>query len=335
LLDDWQGGGTFNFASLTEPSVSLVPLSLTPPENIRDRFLKAGGGRIDRKEVRIRACNAMARNLPDFKRVINDSKEWAIVGFGPSINDSIEDIRKLRDKGIPIVSVNKAHDWLLERGVVPWGHILLDPKEWVSEYVQKPRKDVRYFVASQCHDKTFDALDGYPIFLWHAGQDFPEGSEPSTVLREKWPTKPWHVVPGPTTVGLRAIYLGAQLGAEKFHLFGLDSSRAAGKLHAGPKAEAPDAEPGSLKLKHKGVKYHFESNSHMTRQQFDFDNMLEKLPEQVKSGMLPKGIDITVHGYGLLPFFAAMHGLHAKPEFNADPARVGGYTMATPIASAA
>lgn len=323
-----------NFAPLDPSNFDLVPLNLGPlPQtqfdktNVKDRFLAAGGGRIDRAEVRKRAANAMARKLPHHLKVINEAHEWAIIGGGPSLKDSLPEIRRLKRNGANIVSVNKSHDWLLDNGITPWAHVLLDPKDWVAKYVQKPRRDVRYFIASQCHDDTFDALDGFPVFLWHAGQDFPEGPEPTCVLREKWPTVPWFIVPGPTTVGLRAIFLGSQLGASKFHLFGLDSSRTPnGPLHAYAKPEAPDAQPGTLKLKHNGTKYSFDTNSHMARQQFDFDKLLTELPDQVKAGNLSPSIDITVHGSGLLPTFAAMHGLHAKPECNEDPGKVGGYT---------
>lgn len=323
MLDDWQGG-TLNLSGLTSPTIE--PLFANPAPSIKDRFLNSGGGRIDRAEVRRRACNAMARNLPDFTRCINEASEWAIVGGGPSINDNVDQIRKLKARGVNIVSVNKSHDWLLEHGITPWGHILLDPKEWVAGYVKKPLKTVRYFVASQCHDDTFEALKDFPVFLWHAGQDFPEGAEPNKVLREKWPRAMWHVVPGPTTVGLRALFLGSQLGASHFHLFGMDSSRSSGRLHGYDKPEAPDAEPGTLKLRHKGFKYSFETNSHMARQQFDFDKLIEDMQGHMERGHLPKNFNVTVYGSGLLPFFAAKLGLHANPECNADPVKVGGFT---------
>ncbi len=336
-----------NLAPLDPDSFDLVPLNLGPlpkrqfdQTNIRDKFLNTGGGRIDRAEVRKRAASAMARKLPPHLKCLNESPEWAIIGGGPSINACLPEIRRLKRNGANIVSVNKSHDWLLENGVTPWGHILLDPMEWVADYVKRPRNDVRYFVASQCHDKAFESLDGFPVFLWHAGQDFPvdplnpdgpKVAEPSEVLREKWPKTPWQVVPGPTTVGLRSIFLGATMGATKFRLFGLDSSRTPnGPLHGYAKPEAPDAQPGKLKLKHENKKFTFDTNSHMARQQFDFDKMIGELPEHVRKGHLPRSIDLTVHGSGLLPTFAAMHGLHADPECNADPSKVGGYVDVAP-----
>lgn len=324
-------------SSITFETFNFAPLTTTLLEtSIRDRFLNTGGGRIDRAEVRKRAANAMARKLPHHLQCVNDSPEWAIIGFGPSLKDCLPEIRRLKRNGAKIVTVNKAHDFLLDHGITPWAHVLLDPKDWVAKYVQKPRRDVRYFIASQCHDDTFDALEGFPVFLWHAGQDFPEGAEPASVLREKWPTQPWFVVPGPTTVGLRTIFLGSQLGASKFHLFGLDSSRTPnGPMHAGPKPEAPDAQPGTLKIKHRGMKYSFDTNSHMARQQFDLDKLIEEIPKNKAGGLLPEHFCLTVHGSGLLPTFAATLGLHAKPECNADPSKVGGYTTVEPIDFAA
>ncbi len=294
-------------------------------EGVRARFLKSGGGRIDRDEVRRRAGAAMMRNLPTFQECPQTARTWAIIGGGPSIAGELAAIRALKRQGANVVSVNKSHDWLLEQGIVPWGHVLLDPKAWVAGYVQRPRMDVRYFVASQCHDETFEALKDYPVFLWHAGQDFDEGPEPNGYLREKWPRRPWFVVPGATTVGLRAVQLGHAMGADRFHLFGLDSSRAGGCMHAYAKDEAPDALCGTLALKYRGRKYVFDTNAHMARQQMDFDKLIEDLPKTRAAGLLRKGFELTVHGAGLLPFFAAMIGLHADPTCNADAARVGGY----------
>lgn len=310
-------------------SVTLVPdlLSTAVPVGgkVRACFLRAGGGRIGRSEVRRRAGCAMSRDLPTFMDCPPAAKTWAIVGGGPSIADGVASLRALKRSGAQIISVNKSHDWLLDRGIVPWGHILLDPKEWVARYVARPRSDVRYFVASQCHESTFDALTGYPVFLWHAGQDFDDGPEPNSYLRAMWPHRPWFVVPGATTVGLRAIHLGHAMGADRFHLFGLDSSRCGGRMHAYEKPEAADASPGTLALKYRGQKYLFETNSHMARQQMDFDKLIEDLPKHRAAGALRPGFALTVHGSGLLPFFAATIGLHADPACNADPPRVGGY----------
>lgn len=299
------------------------------PKTLRDTLLENNDARLDRQEIRKRCGNAMARKLPLFLYCKNDAKTWAVIGGGPSINDCVKDIRRLKKAGANIVSVNKSHDWLLENGIVPWAHVLLDPQERVKDYVKRPRKDVRYFVASQCHASVFDALDGYPVFLWHAGQDFPflDLQEPTAYLREYWTegSQNWICTPGPTTVGLRVPYIGHQMGADHFHMFGMDSSRSNGKLHGYDKDEIRDAQCPDLFVKHNGFKYRFETNSHMARQQADFDKMVEDLPSKYQTGLFRKEFTMTIHGSGLLPFYAAKIGWHANPECNKNPEKVGGF----------
>lgn len=313
---------TFLFAGLTQPILSAPATSL----------LDRNGGRIDRAEVRKRAGETMLRGLPTFKDCDNRSQEWAIVGGGPSINDCVDEIRALKQRGVYIVTVNKSHDWALENGIVPWGHVLLDPKEWVAGYVSRPRNDVRYFVASQCHADTFEALKDYPVYVWHAGQEFDvDGktiSEPGDYLRTHWPTTPWFMLPGPTSVAPRAIHLGAAMApvrVRKFHLFGLDSSRSSGRMHAYSKTEAPDAHSGQIMAKHQGRGFVFDTNSHMARQWADFDKFAGEHRAWIADGRLPKGFSLTVYGSGLLPFYAAGLGWHANPKCNEDPSEAGGY----------
>lgn len=282
-------------------------------------------GRLDREAVRHRAGNAMLRGYPTVRHCINEAREWVVVGGGPSINDHIELIRLLKKRGANIVSVNKSHDWLLEHHIVPWAHVLLDPKEWVADYVKRPRSDVRYFVASQCHDSTFDALEGYPVFLWHAGQDFEESQEPTNYLESHWPKSNWVLYPGATTVGLRVPVIGNGLGAEHFHLIGFDSSRAMGKLHGYAKTEATDASSGMFEVSNRGYVAKFDTNTHMLRQYFDFDQMIDEIPGKMERGALHKNHQITVYGSGMLPFFAATIGLHADPACNENPMKVGGF----------
>lgn len=295
-----------------------------PHVDIGPDFNKKPGGRISTQEIRVRAGNAMARKLPPFIMVKNDSETWVICGAGPSLKDSLPTVRELQRKGAYVIALNKTHDYLLDHDIKPWAAILLDPMPWVAEYIKRPRMDVRYFVASQCHDDTFEALKGFPVFLWHAAQDTEDGSsEPNRVLMELWPRKPWHCVPGPTTVGLRALFVGAALGPIRprvFHLVGLDSSREGQKLHAMPKKEAEDAHSGCVTLRYKGFPYKFDTNNHMRKQAEDFDGIIDNMVTYWNRDFLPKDIDIIVHGRGLLPFRAACLGLHANA--NDDPGSV-------------
>lgn len=290
--------------------------------------------RISRAEIRKRVGEAMGRNLPLFLQTENAAREWVVVGGGPSINDHPDTIRRLKRRGAAVVTVNKSHDWALEHGIVPWAHVMLDPMEWVADYVKRPRMDVRYFVASQCHASVFDALAGYPVFLWHGGQDIEEDgktvAEPYDYLKTYWPRSghAFTMLGGGTTVGLRTPIIGQVMGpvaADKFHLIGFDSSRSNGKLHGYDKPEAKDATSGTVYLRHGGKKYGFSTNSHMYQQTMDFDRLIDSYSEAVRIGRLRKEFCVTVYGSGLLPFRAAQLGLHAEPQCNADPSKVGGY----------
>lgn len=288
-------------------------------------------GRISIAELRQRVDYAMSLNLPTHLHAINTAEEWAIIGGGPSINDHVQTIRKLKRKGVNIVSVNKSHDWLLSHGIVPWGHVLLDPKDWVADYVSQPRADVRYFIASQCHRQVFEKFKGFPVFLWHAGVDCPEeggiGMEPEMYLRANYQNRDWATTGGKTTVGLRAPFLAGQIRSQPRinHLFGLDSSRKDGKLHAYAKPEAKDGSTGIVKLKHAGKKYCFDTHEHMKRQFEDFDSLIEDIPTFIQQGYLHPQFKWKVYGSGLLPFYAAKLGLHADSECNKDPTKVGGW----------
>lgn len=320
-------GITFSAPSTIRPQVELNAIH---PMDLR----KPPTGRITRDELRARCAYAMGLNLPTALHCVNEATSWAVVGGGPSINQNVDRIRKLKAQGVAIVSVNKSHDWLLEHGIVPWGHILLDPKDWVAGYVARPRMDVRYFIASQCHQATFERLIGYPVFLWHAGQDFPEDNcaEPDNYLREHFPASKghnWQIVPGGTTVGMRAPMLGHHMirGVDKFHMFGMDSSRTAGRLHAYAKPEPADGTSGTVKLWHNGKKYAFDTHQHMKQQFEDFDRFISELGEHFEHHRMRKAFQMKFYGSGLLPFYAATLGLHADAACNADPELVGGFTI--------
>lgn len=296
--------------------------------DLRTQLLEANDGYMSREELRKRISANMQRDLPEIRYAKNQTKAWAVIGTGPSVVDCVPDIRRLKREGVNIVSVNKAHDWLLEHGVVPWGHVLLDGHQWVADYVKRPRQDVRYFIASQCHDDTFDRFKGYPVFLWHGGQDFPGGSEPDKMFRERgYGFQP--IIGGGTTVGQRVPIIGHALGARRFHMFGMDSSRREGNLHAIPKKDVIDPKNRSLGYRWNGRKWWFDTNVHMARQQMDFDKLIEDLPARWRDKQIAPDFQLIFHGSGLTPFWAATLGLHANPDCNNDPPSVGGYTEVT------
>ncbi len=61
---------------------------------------------------------------------------------------SYADVKRWADKGTKIVTVKHAIDRLNAWGIKPWACVLLDPRQHVEKFINKPDKDVIYFVAS-------------------------------------------------------------------------------------------------------------------------------------------------------------------------------------------
>jgi hypothetical protein len=150
---------------------------------------------------------AMSRGLPEFKPGPPSDMPIAIVGGGPSLKETYTKLL-----GWPgfIVSTNNTHDFLIERGIIPHVHVMMDASPLCAGFVSKPHKDVKYLIASSCSPKVFKALKRADVTLWHQLIDI---GEPDHCLR----------IGGASTVGLRSIYLMHTAGFNQFHMFGMDS----------------------------------------------------------------------------------------------------------------
>ena len=244
-----------------------------------------------------------------------------ICGGGPSLADDLDTIRDLRSQGAMVLSVNKTHDFLLSHGIKPDYHVLLDPMEWVADYVKEPIPGVKYLLASQCHRNVFKRLKAGDCYLWHAYADFYGQNYPAPLLEKEFRDKQWICIPGSTTVGMRSIYLGQAMSCRIYHLFGMDSSMVydaetkTGTLHAYAKKKPDDAKEGWAKLKTAAGIVEFYTNEHMARQVDDFDDALTQMAAMVRLKEI-KAPYFTVHGTGLLPTYAATLGWHANQNMN-------------------
>lgn len=135
----------------------------------------------------------------------------AIVCFGPSLNDTWEEIRNFKW----IITCSGSHRFLLDRGIVPTWHVEVDPREHKVALLGEPDPRVEYLVASTCHPAYFDHLkDGPNVVLWHIFQNEPDAYR---VL----PRGEWYVLGG-TNVGLRAMALARLFGFRNQVIFGMD-----------------------------------------------------------------------------------------------------------------
>lgn len=204
---------------------------------LRSRPLKKFYGFAVKNAARLTNIAAsMARGLPTVQCMPAHSRTMAIVCFGPSLAQSW---RQIPVRGEDIYTCSGAHDFLMDRGIVPMGHVATDPRPEQVAFLEHYHPRITYYPASCCDPAVFDRLADLPrpVRLWHAG----EGEAIETAVLERDPHA--FFILGGSNVGLRMIALGSALGYRAFTIYGMDCSLdAEGQRHAGPhpgKAQAP------------------------------------------------------------------------------------------------
>lgn len=149
-----------------------------------------------------------------------------LVCYGPSLTSTWPALRNKQD----VYCVGAAHQFLIERDIIPYAMIDCDPRARNVDQMGKPHKSVRYWLASCVDPSYLRKLRNHDVALWHLhnGQnsaDFVWSIEP-----EAW------LLVGGGSVGLRAISLLYARGYRKFSIHGMDSSYAGDMEYAGAHA---------------------------------------------------------------------------------------------------
>ena len=176
----------------------------------------------------IRHCVSL--NLQTILSVPDHDRHVCIIGGGPSLAETLPEIRAMREFGHEIWALNQTHDWLIERGIIPSAMFMLDARPENAEFVKNARGDVIYYIASQCHPDVFRCLQGKSVATYHNATDGAlEVLEPIT-------DGDLHLLGGGTTVGMKAMVAARSMGFKHFHLYGFDSSYRDEEGHAYPQA---------------------------------------------------------------------------------------------------
>ncbi len=158
-----------------------------------------------------------------------------LVGGGPSLDDTFEELRALYFAGAKVVTVNGSYQWCLDRNIRPSAHVVLDARPENARFVSPAIPQCRYLLASQCAPETWAAVDGRPdVWIWHAV------AEDNAILKptlDAYYDKQWMPTPGGTTVVMRAMLLMRAMGFLRFDLFGVDSCFMGDQHHAYEQAE--------------------------------------------------------------------------------------------------
>lgn len=144
----------------------------------------------------------------------------AIVCYGPSLNQTWEQVRQFKN----IFTCSGAHRFLIDRGIIPRWDVEVDPREHKALLIGEPHPDVEYLIASACHPKLLDHLEGFNVKLWHV---FEPNEEIPMLPRGEW------MITGGCGAGLRAMTIARWFGYRELHIFGMDGCDGPTGKHAG------------------------------------------------------------------------------------------------------
>jgi hypothetical protein len=178
---------------------------------------------------------SVKRSLPWFDFDESPQGSVCLVGGGPSLVDTIDQLKVRHQNGAKVWAMNGSYDHLVGLGIIPDAMVMLDARPENARFVQNPQQSTTFYITSQCDDAVFDALEGYKVVLVHANT--PGVYE----LLEHEKERPVHLMGGFTTVGILSLILAKLQGFKRIFLFGMDSSYRNGKHHA-YKQESNDSE---------------------------------------------------------------------------------------------
>jgi len=221
--------------------------------------------------------------LPWVREETAHDRHAVLVGGGPSLADTLPEIRRRAASGQTIFALNGTAGYLRDHGIWPNYGVILDPRPENAAFV---RGAARWLLASQCAPEVFAAA-GDIARVWHyAGEGaldaIPEAKRGHGMM-----------IGGGLTVGLTAMGLVYAMGYRRLHLYGYDSSDRAAAAHAYAQGET-SAERMRVRVWCDGRE--FVCGVAMYKQAELFPGWAELLAEN--------GAEITVHGDGLLPTIA-------------------------------
>jgi len=133
----------------------------------------------------------------------------AIVGYGPSLKQTWEQLRGYRY----IWTVSGAHDFLLERGIVPTYHTDVDWQTHKPGFIKQPHPDVQYRMCNGIHPTYTEKLRPFRLTMFEPADMAPKYYKPSG----EYPT-----APKVGNAGQQAALLAKQDGWDAQHWFGFD-----------------------------------------------------------------------------------------------------------------
>lgn len=176
------------------------------------------------KRLKFYSRQGDCRHLPELEPYDGTA---AIVGASPNIGENLDRIKEIKVDGLAF-SLNGAHQWLIEHGVIPNIHVLFenDIKSPEDSLGGPSHPDVYYYICTQCNPNIFRKLRNRNKVIWHYFDANPQYQE---AVVKYFPGE--FLVGGGYATMFRSITIARILGYRKFELFGCDASFEEGNTH--------------------------------------------------------------------------------------------------------
>lgn len=180
------------------------------------KVAEIGALNVDEETIRRNVVANIGAGWQQVQPHLTQDVELMILAGGPSLAQHVDTLREMRAAGVKLVTLNGAYNWALEQGLQPSAQIIVDARAFNARFTKPVVPGCKYLIASQCDPSVLEGLPRDRTFLWHTGAEHVRED-----LDAAYPV--WWLVPGGSTVMLRAIPLLRMLGFKQYHLFGFDS----------------------------------------------------------------------------------------------------------------
>jgi uncharacterized Rossmann fold enzyme len=258
------------------------------------------------EQVRANAQRRDVRNLT-FPAFNYNPKTMVFVCGGPTLSKHLDELReKSKDPAFEVYTSNKTCQFLLENGIVPKYHVIIDPTEKKAKDLDYDCDEVTLLLGLQCHPAVFDAIGNRKAFKFLAASATDrEPSDVEVAQEALTPEDPTMIaIGGGSMMGTRALYLGSALGHRRIEYYGFDAGIEYDDEKKLARMYAYDKQRGEniLEIEHNGRTFY--STLALSRQCNEIVTLMSKLP----------GMEVIVHGDSFMAAQVAAYKALNKPR---------------------
>jgi len=253
-------------------------------------ILSGSKNNVEETQITRNVRASIRRGYPQVTQGPTRHERVCLVGSGPSLNETLDELRQLVWEGAILVTLNGAYQWCIDRGLQPKSTIIMDARPSNARFIQTPVPKCNYLLASQCDPKVWDMVEGREhVWIFHA---VVSQGHPATMELDAYYQNQWVGVGGGTTVATRALSLLRSAGYLRYDLFGIDCCWLDGQHHGMEQPENDKDKPLRLTMGINNEKATpFVASPWHLKQFEDFMNTLKINGEKML---------LHVHGRGML-----------------------------------